>query len=165
MLAGIGTVHGLDVCLVLLPPSGHLLRVVFRLRMWFADWLDMPAPLQFGRGFPGRVPGGVGVGGPLLVSGVVGLELLAFGGQLFGEGRGARRARGVLLSFGVGGLLVGVGFGLGGEPELPADVERGGGAGVLTVEGSCFELAAVQAAENIGFVADFQRLVVEWQGA
>ena len=37
-------------------------------------------------GFPGYVPGGVGVGGPLLVPGVGGFEALAFGGQLGGEG-------------------------------------------------------------------------------
>ena len=119
----------------LLPPSGHLLRFVFGLRMWFVDWLSVPSPSQFGCGFPGCVPGGVGVGGPLLVSGVVGFEALAFGGQLRGEGGGAGRAGVVVLSLGVGGLLAGVGFGLGGEPELAADVGRGGGAGALALEG------------------------------
>ena len=44
MLAGIGAIHGLGVRLELLPPSSRQLRVVFQLRMWFADWLDMPAP-------------------------------------------------------------------------------------------------------------------------
>ena len=156
MLAGIGAIHGLGVRLELLPPSGHQLRFVFRLRMWFAVWLGVPASLQFGCGFPGCVPGGVGVGGPLLVSGVVGFEALAFGGQLGGEGGGAGRAGVVVLGVGVGGLLVGVGFGLGGEPQLAADVGRGGGAGALALEGSCFELAAVQAADDVGFVADLQ---------
>ena len=57
---------------------------------------------------------------------------------------------------GVGGLLEGVGFGLRGEPQLAADVRRGGGAGAFALEGSCFELAAVQAADDVGFVADLQ---------
>ena len=62
----------------------------------------------------------------------------------------------VVLGLGVGGLLEGVGFGLRGEPQLAADVGRGGGAGALAVEDSCFELAAVQAADDVGFVADLQ---------
>ena len=62
----------------------------------------------------------------------------------------------VVAGLGVGGLLAGVGFGLGGEPELAADVGWGGGVGALALEGSGFELAAVQAAEDVGFVADFQ---------
>ena len=124
--------------------------------MWFAVWLGVPPPLQFGCGFPGCVPGGVGVGGPLLVPGVVGFEALAFGGQLCGEGCGAGRAGVVVLGLGVGGLLVGVGFGLRGEPKLAADVGRAGGAGAFALESSCFELAAVQAAEDVGFVVDLQ---------
>jgi len=36
--------HGLGVRLELLPPSSRQLRVVFQLRIWFADWPDMPAP-------------------------------------------------------------------------------------------------------------------------
>jgi hypothetical protein len=143
VLAGIGAVHGLGIRLELLPPSGHQLRFVFRLRIWFALWLGVPSSLKFGCGFPGCVPGGVGVGGPLLVSGVVSFEALPFGGQLRGEGRGAGRAGGVVLGVGVGGLLEGVGFGLRGEPKLPADVGRGGGAGAFALEGACFEFAAV----------------------
>jgi hypothetical protein len=47
------------------------------------------------------------------------------------------------------------GFGLRGEPQLAADVRRGGGAGALTLLDPCFELA-VQTAEDVGFVADLQ---------
>jgi hypothetical protein len=146
VLAGIGAVHGLGIRLELLPPSGHQLRFVFRLRIWFALWLGVPSSLKFGCGFPGCVPGGVGVGGPLLVSGVVGFEALAFGGQLCGEGSGSCRGGVIVLGLGVGGLLQGVGFGLGGEPQLAADVRRGGGVGALTLEGSRFEFAAGLAA-------------------
>jgi hypothetical protein len=63
----------------------------------------------------------------------------------------------VVLGAGVGGLPVGVGFSLRGEPELAADIGRGDGAGALTLQGSCFEFAAVQAADDVGFVADLQR--------
>ena len=98
----------------------------------------------------------MGVGGPLLVPGVAGFEALAFGGQLCGEGCGAGRGGVVVLGLGVGGLLVGVGFGLGGEPQLAADVGRGDGTGAFALEGSRFELAAVQAADDVGFVADLQ---------
>jgi len=80
VLAGIGAVHGLGIRLELLPPPGHLLRFVFRALLWLALWLGVPSSLQFGCGFPGRVSGGVGVDGPLLVSGVVSFEALAFGG-------------------------------------------------------------------------------------
>ena len=79
MLVDIGAIHCLDGCLKMLPPSGHLLGFVFQLRMWFAVWLGVPAPLQFGGGLPGCVPGGAGIGGPLLVPGVDGFEALAFG--------------------------------------------------------------------------------------
>ena len=157
MLAGIGAVHGLGIRLELLLPSGYLLLFVFRLRMWFAVWLGVTAPLQFGGGFPGCVSGGVSVGGPLLISGVGGFEALAFGGQLRGEGCGASCGGVVPLSVGVCGLLQRVGFGLRGEPKLATHVGRGGGAGAFTPEGSCFELAAVQAADDVGFVAYLQR--------
>ena len=157
MLAGIGTVHCLGVCLKLLPPFGQQLRFVLRLRIWFAVWLGVPASLQLACGFPGCIPGGAGVGGPMLVPGVAGFEALAFGGQLRGEGCSAGRGRVVVLSMGVGGMPVGVGFGLRGEPELAADVGRGGGAGALALENSRFELTAVQAADDLGFVADLQR--------
>jgi len=65
--------------------------------MRFAVWLGVFSSLQFGGGFPGCFPGGVGVGGPLLVACVVGFETLAFGGQLGGEGCGAGRAGVVML--------------------------------------------------------------------
>ena len=143
VLAGIGAVHGLGIRLKLLPPSGRHLRFVLRLRIRFAVWLGVPPPLQFGCGLPGCVPGGAGVVGPSLVAGVGGFEALVFGGQLGGEGGGAGRACGAVLGLGVGGLPVGVGFGLRGEPELAADVGRGGGAGAQPVEGSCFEFATV----------------------
>jgi hypothetical protein len=48
--------------------------------MWFVVWLGVPSPSQFGCGSPGCVPGGVGVGGPLLVLGAGGFEALALGG-------------------------------------------------------------------------------------
>jgi hypothetical protein len=89
----------------------------------------------------------------LLVPGVGCFEALAFGGQLRGEGRGGGCSGAGVLGAGVGGLPVGVGFGLSGEPELAADVGRSGGLGALALEGAGFELAAVQAAEDVGFVA------------
>lgn len=96
------------------------------------------------------------VGGPILVPGVVGLEALAFSGQLRSEGCGPGRAGVITSGAGVRRLLQRVGFGLRGEAELAADVRLGGGAGTFALEGSCFELAALQAAEDIGFVADLQ---------
>jgi hypothetical protein len=60
----------------------------------------------------------------LLVSGVGGFKALAFAGQLGGESCGAGRSGLIVLGLGVGGLPVGVGFGLRGEPKLPADVGR-----------------------------------------
>jgi hypothetical protein len=103
MLVGTGAINGLGVCLELLPPSGRQLRAAFRLRMSFTVRLGVPAPLQFGRGFPGCVPGGMSVGGPLLVSGVLGLKAPAFGGQLRGEGGGAGRTGAVVPGLGVCG--------------------------------------------------------------
>lgn len=61
-----------------------------------------------------------------------------------------------MLGTGVGGLPVRVGFGLGGEPQLAADVGWGCGAGALAFAGSCFEFTAVQAPDDVRFVADFQ---------
>ena len=146
MLAGIGAIHGLGVYLELLPPSSHRPRLVFRLRMWFTVWLGVPSSQQFGGGFPGCIPRGVGVGGPVLVLGVVGFEALAFGGQLEGEGCGAGRAGVVVLGIGVDELLESIGFGLRGESRLTADVRRGGGAGTFALKDSCLKVAAVQAA-------------------
>jgi hypothetical protein len=156
VLVGIRAIGDLGIRLELLPPSGNQLRFVLGLRIWFAVWLGVPSSSQFGCCFPGCVPGDVGVGGPLLVAGVVGFEALAFGGQLRGEGCGGGRAGVVVPGAGVGALPVGVGFGLRCEPELRADVGRGGGAGALTLDGACFEFAAVQAADDVGFVADLQ---------
>jgi hypothetical protein len=112
VLAGISSIHDFGLRLELLPPSGHQQRFVFGPQLWFAVWLGVPTPLQFGCGFPGCVPGGVGVGGPVLVSGVAGFEALAFGGQLGSKGCGPGCAGVVMLDFGVGGLLESVGFGL-----------------------------------------------------
>ena len=63
----------------------------------------------------------------------------------------------VAPGLGLGGLPKGVGFGLRSEPELAADVGRGDSTGALAAEGSCFEFAAVQTADDVGFVADLQR--------
>ena len=95
-------------------------------------------------------------GGPLLVSGVADFEALAFGDKLCGKGGGAGHAGLIASGAGGGGLLEGVGFGLRGEAQLTADIRWGGAAGALTLEGSCFELAAVQAADDVGFVADLE---------
>ena len=117
--------------------------MIFQLQMGFAVWPGVSASLQFGGGFPGCIPGGAGVGGPSLVAGVIGLEALAFGGQVCGEGGSAHRAGVIAPGVGIGGLLQHVGFGLRSESQLAADVRRGGGAGALTLECSRFELAAV----------------------
>jgi hypothetical protein len=85
--------------------------------------------------------------------GVVRFEALAFGGQLCGEGCGSGHADVVVLGTG-GSLLVGVGFGLRGELQLAAGVRWGDCADAFALEDSCFELAAVQVAEDVGFVAD-----------
>ena len=139
MLTDSGAIHSLGIRLEPLRPFGCQLRFVFRPPMWFGAWLGVPSSVQFGCGLPGCVPGGVGVGGPLLVPGVVGFEVLAFGGQLGGESGGAGRAGLIMQGVGLGGLLAGVRFGLGGEPELAADVGRGGGAGALALKSSYFE--------------------------
>jgi len=156
VLTGDGGFGGFGIGLEPARPSGRRLRLVFGLRMWFAVGPGVPSSLQLGCGFPGCFPGSAGVGGPLLVPGVAGFEALAFGGQLRGEGGGGGRADVVVLDVGVGGLPAGVGFGLGGKSQLPADVGRGGGAGALALEGSRFEFAAVQAADDVSLVADLQ---------
>ena len=97
-----------------------------------------------------------GGGGPFLVAVAGGFELLAFGGNLAGECLRVRGLGVVVAGGGVGGLLPGVGFGLGGEAELAGDVGRGGGLGAFGVQDASFELAAGQAADDVGFVADFQ---------
>jgi hypothetical protein len=72
----------------------------------------------------------------LLVSGVLCLEALAFGGQLYGEGGGAGHAGVIAPDLGVGGLVQRVSFGLCSEPELPADIRRSGAPGALTLKNS-----------------------------
>jgi len=124
--------------------------------MWFVVWLGVPASLQFGCRFPGRIPDGAGGGGPLLVSGVADFEALAFGGQLRGEGSGASRTGVVVLGMGADRLLEGVGFGLRDEPKVAADVGRGGGAGAFALQGPGFEFAAIQVTDDVSFVADLQ---------
>jgi hypothetical protein len=113
------------------------------------------APLQLDSGFPGCFPPVAGVGGPCLVAGVGGFELLALGCHVARERRRARRSGLVVLDLGVGGLLPGVGFGLGGEPQLAGDVGRGPDEGAILVEDPGFELAVGHAAGDLGFVADF----------
>jgi hypothetical protein len=54
--------------------------------MRFAAWLGMASSPDLGRGFPGCIPDGTGVSGPLLVAGVAGFEALAFASR-----RGAAR--------------------------------------------------------------------------
>ena len=73
------------------------------------------------------------------------------------EGPGAGRAGFVVLRFGVCGLLQCVGFGLRGEPQLSCLRPAGRGLGAFTVEDPRFELATVQAADDVGFVAYLQR--------
>ena len=157
MLAGDGAFGGLKICVELAPPSGRPLSFPVRLGMRFAVGLSLSPPLEFGSGFVGGFPGGVGAGGPLLVSGVAGFEPLVFGGQLRGEGLGAGGAGFVVVRLGVCGLLQGVGFGVRSEPQCPAHVRRGGGLGAFTGEDPRFQLAAAQAADNSCFVADLQR--------
>jgi hypothetical protein len=66
--------------------------------------------------------------------------LLALGCHVARERRRARRSGLVMLDLGVGGLLPGVGFGLGGEPQLAGDVGRGADEGAIPVEDPGFEL-------------------------
>ena len=61
-----------------------------------------------------------------------------------------------MVGGGVGGLLPGVGFGLGGEAELARDVGRGAGPGAFGLAGAGFELAAAHAADDGGFRHDKQ---------
>jgi len=113
--------------------------------------------LEFGPGFPGCFPGVAGVGGPFLVSSVVGFEPLPFGRHLQDKGFGIGCAGLVVLGFGVCGLLERVGFGLRGEPELAAHVRRSAGLGAFAFQDSRFEFAAVRAAHDVCFVAYLQR--------
>ena len=78
------------------------------------------------------------------------------GGELAGEDRCVCGPGLVVAGGGVGGLLPGVGFGLGGEAELARDVRRGAGLGAFGLAGAGFELAAGHAADDGGFVAYLQ---------
>lgn len=98
--------------------------------------LGLAAPPEFGSGFPGGFPGGVGVCGPLLVPGITGLEPLPFGGQPPGEGFSAGRAGFVMRYFGGRGLLERVGFGLCGKAQCPGNVRRSAGLGTFAREDS-----------------------------
>ena len=79
----------------------------------------------------------------MLIAGIAGFEMQAFGGQLGGEGCRAGRADVVMQGVSLGGLLEGVPFGFGGEPELAADFGWGSSAGALALKDLCFELTAV----------------------
>lgn len=57
---------------------------------------------------------------------------------------------------GFGGLSPGVGFGLGGKPQLTGHLGWGAGLDALAVQDAGFELAAGHVADAVGFVADFQ---------
>ena len=62
----------------------------------------------------------------------------------------------VVSGGGVGYLLPGVGFGLGGEPELAGYFRRGGDLGAFGIQNAGFEFAAGHAAHDVGFVANLQ---------
>jgi hypothetical protein len=75
-----GPVCGGEVGFELAPPLRHGWRLPFGLGLpLFGCLLRESAPLQFGLGFPGCIPPPAGIGGPLLVAGVHGFELLAPG--------------------------------------------------------------------------------------
>ena len=105
MLAGDRAFEGLEIGFELAPPSGRRLRLIIGLRLRFSIGLSLSTSLEFGSGFPGGFPDGLGVGGPLLVSGVADLEPLPFGGQLRGEGLDAGSAGFVMLDFRISGLM------------------------------------------------------------
>ena len=92
------------------------------------------ASFEFGFGLPAGVPGGPGLGGPLLVAGVAGFEPLPLGRQEFGQRPGAPGSGFVVAGLRAGELLPGVGFGLCGEPQLAAYVRGRGGLGALGLE-------------------------------
>jgi hypothetical protein len=141
----------------LLPPPNHGQRTVSWFGLLLPGWLPgKPAAFQLGLSFGGRFPDAAGGGRPFLVAVAGGFELLAFGGNLAGECLRARGLGVVVLGSGLRGLLPGVGFGLGGEPELAGHLRWGGDVGTLGVQDAGFELAAGHAAHDVGFVADFQ---------
>jgi hypothetical protein len=149
-----GAVDGGDVGFELAPPLRRGRRFPFGLGLPLSGCLlRESAPLQFGLGFPGCFPSRAGVGGPCLVAGVGGFELLAAGGQVARERSRGRRSGRVVPDLGVGGLLPGVGLGPGGKPQVPGDVRRGGGYGAVPVEDPGLELTVGHAARDFGFVA------------
>jgi hypothetical protein len=98
MLAFEGPVYGAEVGFELAPPLHHSRRFPFGLGLpLFGCLLRESAPLQFGPGFPGCFPPRAGVGGPYLVAGVRGFELLALSGHVAGERLHARPAGRVVL--------------------------------------------------------------------
>ena len=129
------------------------LRLVVGLGLWFFLQLGVPAALEFGLSFSSRFPGVAGAGQPRLVPGVTGFEARPLSGQLRSEGLGAGLTGFVLLDFGVCGLLQGVGVGLCGKPHGAAHVRRSAGLGTFPGEDPGFQLAAVHAAQDSGFVA------------
>ena len=153
MLAGDGALCGVEICLELAPPPSRRLRLAAGLGLRSFLQLGAPAALEFGLSFSGRFPGVAGAVRPHLVSGVTGFEALPLSGQLRGESPGAGRAGFVLLDFGVCGLPQGVGFGLRGKPQCAAHVGRSAGLGAFPCQDPGFQLAAVHAAQDGGFVA------------
>jgi hypothetical protein len=75
-----------------------------------------PAAVQLGGRLVAVFPDGPGAVGPLLVLGGLGFELLALDVQKVGEVPGVRCFGFVAAGLGVGCLLPGVGFGVGGGP-------------------------------------------------
>ena len=80
------------------------MRFLFGLCLWFSARLRLPAPLEFDPGLPGCFPGAAGIGGPCLISGLIGFEALSFSAQLPSEGLSAGRAGFVVLRLSLCGL-------------------------------------------------------------
>jgi hypothetical protein len=81
----------------------------------------------------------LGVGGPLLASGVVGFEALEFGGQLFGKSCGLGRTGWSCWAWASADCRRASAWAVSRSWLL---MSGGPLAGALTLEGSCFELAA-----------------------
>ena len=148
VLALKGVFCGGEVLFELLPPSGVGCPFVSGLRLMLSGLLlGEPSAFQLSSGLGGSFPDAGGGGGPLFVAGIGNFELLAFGSELASQCLCVHGVALVVLGSGVGGLLPGVGFGLGGEAELAGDVRRGGGLGAVGVQDAGFEFAAGQAAD------------------
>jgi hypothetical protein len=129
VLALKGPVHRGEVGFEPTPQFRRGLWLVFGLGVLLPGCLlSEIASFQLSPGFSGCVPPAACVGGPCLGAGVGGFELLAAGRQVAGERRRACGSGRVVLDVGVGGLLPGVGFGLGGEPQFPGHAGLGGAA-------------------------------------